>query len=444
MKVPQAYKGRFFYHFTHVDNIESIVQNGLLSTNEKNKEDIEHVDLANETIQQRRSNMAVACQPYGTVHDYVPFYFTAPNPMLLSVLNRKNIDQPFVVYIAISIDKIIEDNVVFTDASANTIIPPNFYSNAGDLDNLNWSLIDSKKWNEKSSGDLHARMAEVLVYQRVPIDWIESYVVYNEMCRDEITKIYKENKLEVPKISYAPFNNKYFYFTKFTMKGRTNETLITGPVFLESRYRSAIKTINEEREKKELRNNAFLNINDALLKIERDFCVIQELEGIFELETDNQVHTQNVSDHTICVVHKLEENAYYKNLSVNDKAIVKLSAYLHDIGKGPKTKWKDEIQTAYPDHPADAIPMIVRILIMEFKSLSEYEIERICLLVTYHDIIGDIIMRGRSEQELLNLKVNENDLNMLIALTLADISSINPFWTIQVKQKLNGLIKRII
>ena len=37
MNIPPKYQGRYFYHFTHIDNIESIVeQGGLLSTYEKN------------------------------------------------------------------------------------------------------------------------------------------------------------------------------------------------------------------------------------------------------------------------------------------------------------------------------------------------------------------------------------------------------------------------
>lgn len=92
MKIPKEYKGKYFYHFTHIENIESIVKHGLLSTNEKENKSVEHVDLANEDIQQRRSQMDVPLEPYGKIHDYVPFYFTTINPMLLGVLNRKNID----------------------------------------------------------------------------------------------------------------------------------------------------------------------------------------------------------------------------------------------------------------------------------------------------------------------------------------------------------------
>ncbi|WP_313758848.1 DarT ssDNA thymidine ADP-ribosyltransferase family protein [Tissierella sp.] len=442
MKIPNEHIERHFYHFTHIENIESIVKNGLLSTNKKHLNGIEHINLANESIQMRRSQMDVPCEPFGTIHDYVPFYFSSINPMLLGVLNRKNIDQPFVVFIAISINKLLESDAIFTDASANTVILPNFYQNPKDLNKLNWKLIDSNKWQRGTDDELHSRMAEVLIYKKVPIDWIESYIVFNDICRKEILRIYEENGHQKPKIAYEPFNGSYFYFTKFFIPERKNETLITGPIFLEHYYREAIKTIVDKREKMDYNSCSFINIDDALDKIGNNFCVIKELEDIFELETNNRAHSQNVSDHTMEVVKNLN-NEYFNDLSDKDKKIVELSAYLHDIGKGPKSKWRDGIQPVYSDHPADAIPMVTRILAEEFKVLSYHEIKTICLLVIYHDLIGDILNNGRSEKELLNLEVSCNDFNMLIALSLADISAINISWNWTIQEKLKEFVEKI-
>lgn len=433
MEIPREYKGIYFYHFTHIYNIESIVKNGILSTNEKLRRGINHVNLANENIQGRRSHTDVPCKPYGKIHDYVPFYFTAPNPMLLGVLHRKNIDQPLVVYIAISIEKLLENNVLFTDKSANTEIVPNFYEDPKDLDKLNWKEINNKKWGRGRDDELHARMAEVLVYQSVPIDWIESFIVFNDICKEKIEEIYRDNNLGTPNISYDPFCGKRFYFTKFFMKGHRNETLITGPVFMQHYYEESIKIIVSKRKSMNNGKKAFINVNDAISKIEKNFCVIKELNDIFELETSNPIHKETVSDHTCNVVANLDGNEYYEQLSSNDQSVVKLSAYLHDIGKGPKSKWKDGVQQPYPDHPADSVPMIRRILIDEFKNISEDEIKKICLLVFYHDLIGDIINNGRNVEELLNLQLNENELNMLIAITIADVSAINSMWAFQLK-----------
>jgi HD superfamily phosphodiesterase len=152
------------------------------------------------------------------------------------------------------------------------------------------------------------------------------------------------------------------------------------------------------------------------------------------------VHSENVSDHTKKVVTNLIQNGYFSALSNEDKDIAKLSAYLHDIGKGPKSKWNDGKQKAYADHPADAIPMLERILVEEFEELSEYEIRKICMLVVYHDLIGDIIGNNRSQKELIDLIEDENELNMLIAISLADVSAINFVWTISLNSELPNLI----
>lgn len=444
MEIPYKHRGRYFYHFTHISNIDSIIENGLLSTNEKYSKSIGHTDLANEDIQTRRSQMDVPCSPFGKIHDYVPFYFTTRNPMLLGVLHRKNIDQQLIVFIAISIDKLLEENVIFTDASANKAYPPNFYNAPESLEQLNWDLIDSSKWGRGIEQELNHRMAEVLVHKKVPVEWIDSFIVYNDICKKEIKRIFLKHGLKEPNIAYQPFKSKYFYFTKFFMENRTNETLITGPVMLKNK---CINLINKVTNKISDEGNGFAvfrNITDALTKIDNDFCILSELKGIYELKTDNSVHSQNVSDHTIQVVNNLTKNEFYKSLSNEDREIVRLSAYLHDIGKGPKSKWKDGIQPSYPDHPADAIPMLQRILTEDFMSLSKYEIRKICLLVVYHDIIGDILGRGRSKKELLDLGIDENELKMLIAISVADIDAIDSRWALEVKLKLPNFIKEIV
>ncbi len=388
--------------------------------------------------------MDVPCKPFGNIHDYVPFYFATVNPMLLSVLNKKNIDQPHVVFLALSVNKILEDNVIFTDASANTFEAPNFYSNPKDLNNLKWNLIDKKKWSRGTDEELHARMAEVLIHEKVPVEWIDTYIVYNSICKKKLVALFDKSNYKRPQITYQPFNNKYFYFTKFYMKGRKKETLITGPSFLKSYLLNAIYEINEFRKTEDIKNPSFENIEDAISQIRDNFCVLQELQGIYQLKTSNTVHCECVSDHTSSVVRILIESSYYQKSSKRDKLILELSAYLHDIGKGPHSKWKDEIQPAYADHPADAVPMIIRILCEEFEEISNYEIEKICLLVFYHDLIGDILFNGRSKTELINLDIDEIELEMLISISSADISAINSIWNFSFNQKIEELRQKII
>ena len=405
--IPKAYQNRYFYHFTHIVNIPSIVEEGgLLSTNEKKRLCVDHYSIANPNIQNRRSTMPVPVGPGGVVHDYVPFYFASVNPMLLQILSCKIVDQPYICFIAVPIEKLMEESVVFTNASANTTIPPKFYEDPIDLDQLDWEQIDSRGWKKQSDEDRHARMAEALVYRKVPLDWIDSYIVFNDLGKQEILHCYRAAGLRAPKIEGDWFNNRPFFYTKYFFKDRKNETLVMGPIQLYDRYTALINDVIQNREDGPPEEPQFRDIAHALDVLEDDFCAVPELDGIYDLETDNQVHYETVDKHTMQVVANVETSVFFNELGPKRKNAVRLAAYLHDIGKGPKSKWdwNNGIQKAYPDHPADAIPMLERILSDDFARLSEKEIRWICLLVVYHDLMGDIIGRGRNKQELFNLR----------------------------------------
>ncbi len=442
MEIPIEYRGKYFYHFTHFENLESIVKNGFLSTNEKNRRNIKHTDIANENIQNRRSEMDITCFPYGKVHDYVPFYLATTNPMLLSITNRKNIDQPFLIFFAIPIEKITEENVIFTNASANTNQPPNFFNSPDDLKKLDWAAINKTKWGCFDDNEKHKRMAEVLIYKEVPLDWIHSIIVWSDSFKQCTINIFTKNKKKVPNVTFSPFKCRHFYFTKFQLK-RNNETLVTGPYFLKYKFENTINKIINNRKPIRDSKPRFKNIDNAIQKLKDDFCSIPELEEIFELNTDNKIHSDNVSDHTKKVVTNLSGVKYYEELSEEDKQIVLISAYFHDIGKGPKSKWEDGIQYAYPDHPADGLEMLERILSEDFEEMTVYQIRKICLLVGYHDLIGDILEKERSKKELIDLNINGKELNMLASLTIADVSAINFMWNLTIGLKINNFVQEI-
>ena len=445
MSIAQKYKERFFYHFTHINNIPSIVEHGgLFSTNLKKKYGISHYNVANMNIQHRRSEMRVPVGPQGVVHDYVPFYFASTNKMLLSLLNKKLVDQPYIVFLAVSIEKLLEENVVFTNASANTVLPPNFYADPKDLDELDWDLIDSTKWGENSGEELHLRMAEVLVYGKVPLEWIDTYIVFNCIGKNRIVKCYENVGLQTPSISCIWFNKRSFFFTKFFFTGRKRETLVTGPMQLFGKYQCVVNYITNNRKKLNKYKCKFKNIEDAILKIQQNFCAVQELADIYNLETSNSVHHESVSDHTITVVNNLSDTQHYKYLGGREKAIVRLAAYFHDIGKGPRSKWKNGIQKPDLDHPSDSLWMLGRIFSEDFEEIEYRDYRDICLLVAYHDLLGDIIGKERSKEELEQLELCDNMLYMLATLSEADICALNESFSENIGEKLQELVERYL
>lgn len=438
MTIPKEYSSKFFYHFTHLQNLESIVKNGFLSTNEKERLGISHKDIANGNIQERRHNMNVPIFPGGTVHDYVPFYLCTRNPMLLSVITSKNIDQQLMIFFAVGIDKLIDEDTIFTDASANTSIPPNFYTNPQDLDNLDWESITCQKWGVKSDDHRHRKMSEVLIYKKLEISAVDYIIVWNKDIKNKVEEIFKENNVECPVIVYEPFRKQNFYYTKFAM-GRGGETLTTGPISLKNMFKNSIEKIIQQRKDNENSNYKFQNLEELLNAIEDNFCIIEELEGIDNLKVSNDVHNDDVKTHTLKVVKNVTEHAYFKTLNDEDKNILKLAAYLHDIGKGPKSKWKDGVQAAYSDHPVDSLKMLKRILVEDVQELSRYEIRMICLLVGYHDIIGEIFGKNRDKKQLFNILKTEEEFDMLDCLGYSDVKSFNNTWSLTYGVRKNKL-----
>jgi len=133
--------------------------------------------------------MVVPCGPRDCVHDYVPLYFGAISPMLLRVINAKNIEQRDILYCEFPISLVEGANAVFTDASANTSIPPNFYTDPADLDKLNCEAINSLKWRSVDDEFRHQRMAELLIHRQLPIMAASRCVVWNSRIKKKVERI---------------------------------------------------------------------------------------------------------------------------------------------------------------------------------------------------------------------------------------------------------------
>jgi hypothetical protein len=125
MSIPAGHTHRFAYHFSHIDNLPGLLSHGFLANNHP-KFPKKHRSVASATIQERRAQMVVPCGPGGCVHDYVPLYFGSISPMLLGVVNTKNVDQYDLLYFEFPIMLADRLDAVFTNASANTDIPPTF------------------------------------------------------------------------------------------------------------------------------------------------------------------------------------------------------------------------------------------------------------------------------------------------------------------------------
>jgi hypothetical protein len=436
MPIPPAHSGRFIYHFTHLDNLQNILRDGLLSHKLLGQQGKTHKSIASSEIQERRAKMQVTCGPGGVVHDYVPFYFCARSSMLLSVVNAKNVDQLFLIYLAIPISILQQEDVVFTNASANTAIPPTFFSDPTQLDSLNWGAICSKKWSMPDEAQKQARMAEALIYQKVDITQVAHLIVWNDPIKKKVEKIFASEEKSPPKIEFDGHNSQYHYFTNFLSGERTS--IVTGPYCTKLAFEESVEYI---KTKGQSASASHKNIAALLTALRADFNCLPETAGLDGLKSDNFIHKEDAGTHTRSVIRELKALPQFASLSPNDQMLTEVAAYLHDIGKGPKERWKDNggIQKADPDHPIGSVKMLRRILTEEITTIKSRSIQVLAKLVCYHDLIGDIIAKGRDLEQLEAIAGSEQELDMLIALNLADAKAVVQGWYVQLAREVPAL-----
>jgi ssDNA thymidine ADP-ribosyltransferase, DarT/HD domain len=426
MGIPAKYRSRYVYHFTHIENIPRIFERGFLANNHESFSPTMCRSIAARTIQERRARMVVPCGPRGVVHDYVPLYFGSLSPMLLSVINCKNVDQFEIVYFEFPIDIVDNPRVVFTDASANTEDPPNFFEDASDLDKLHWAHIDSQKWGSATDEIRHQRMAEVLVHGHLSPFESKRIVVWNQGIRDKLQDIARRQVRMVPNIEFEASERRH-YFTKF-MENKPGESVVAGPREVAQRFR---KACSELQDAPRPQSAVFASLDSLLTTIREDFGCLDYTAELIDLRSDNPMHTKTVEEHTLDVVGRLErDRQYYEVLPRGARSVVELAAFLHDIGKGPKARWSDNngLQKVDPDHAVRALPMLVDILTTTVKAVPERDAKLLLKLVCYHDLVGEVLGKGRNEEQIVDVCDNERELTALFALGRADATSLNEFW----------------
>lgn len=441
MPIPVSHQHRLAYHFTLLDNLPGIIQGGLLSPNEQRRQQITHRSIAEQGIQARRARMRVPCGPGGVVHDYVPFYFTSLSPMLQAVINAKNVDQYDLIHLAVSVTLLQRPDVVFTNAAANATEPPLFFDDPESLNRLRWDIIDSQKW-KWSTAEKQLRMAEMLIYRSISLADVSHIIVWNKKMKSEVEDIFSSSGVTPLPIEFSGHRRTNHYFTTFWDRDR-NVSIVTGPKEIYGTYKSAVEYIASNGFNP---SGRFSNLRNMLSALRGDLSAVSETAELVGLESENEMHREDVGTHTLSVVRHLRTSSEFQGLSENDQLLTEIAAYFHDVGKGPKEKWasKGGKQQVDPNHPVGGLVMVVRILTEEVATMKQRSARVICKLVCYHDLVGDILGRGRDPKQLEEIAESEKELDMLIALGLADMRSVNPRWTEGREEEIAALRARVL
>ncbi|PJA11277.1 DUF4433 domain-containing protein [Candidatus Falkowbacteria bacterium CG_4_10_14_0_2_um_filter_36_22] len=186
------------YFITHIDNLASILKNGILCCNKVQK--IPHISIADPKVQERRDKVVPGGK--SKLHDYANLYFNPRNPMMFK--RRNGHDKLCILQISVLIMN--ELGVIITDGNAASDYTRFFTSPQG-LIELDKSSIFTEFW---TSDDVIQQFeckrkicAEVLVPNFISQEFIIGICLScNNACK-KVIELIKESPL-VSKISIKP------------------------------------------------------------------------------------------------------------------------------------------------------------------------------------------------------------------------------------------------
>lgn len=173
-------------NITHIDNIPSIMQHGILCHELTQK--VKHQSIALEPVQDRRHNKRV---PNGLpLHQYACLYFSPRNPMMYyRKCNDQIIKMEDLCVLMVSPLVLAENGVVISDGNATSAIT-RFYDVEEGLQSLNFDMVYAEWWHSddvfEKEEKKRVKCAEVLVPRGVPYHFITGAVVPTESTKGEL------------------------------------------------------------------------------------------------------------------------------------------------------------------------------------------------------------------------------------------------------------------
>ena len=189
---------KYLYNITPLDNISSIIQNGILCYNAAQK--LHHLSVALDEVQARRE---CVCVPGGyNLHDYANLYFTYHNPMLF----RRKDQADVLCILALSATVLNIDDCVVSDRNAAASLVRFFSAEVG-IRKLDFNKIYAQYWTE---GDFFERRdrkaikcAEILIPHHIPYEYVVGACVVSSAAEETLKNSGFDRKIIVkPSIFY--------------------------------------------------------------------------------------------------------------------------------------------------------------------------------------------------------------------------------------------------
>lgn len=164
------------FRITHINNVAWVLANGL-HCGRSNACDPGFVQIGNPDLIAKRTSRTVPIPPGGTLHDYVPFYFTPFSPMLYNIKTGWNgipcrPMREIVIFVS-SLPALAANGVsfVFTDRHAYLSLAQ-FSSRLEDVaSRIDWRILQARDFarDPNDLGKFERYQAEALAHEHVPL-----------------------------------------------------------------------------------------------------------------------------------------------------------------------------------------------------------------------------------------------------------------------------------
>jgi len=203
-------------HFTHIDNLDSILKEGLLSEEEVEKRKIKYISIADPDVKMRRKKRMVHLRSYYNWYDHqekvvsqcVPLYISVKNPMLYRILQENPMEN--VIHIKVDTLKVIKKPYCFFDGNAASS-DSHFYIKLKNLEKLDWKVITQSSWTNNE--EKRKKCAEFLVYPKIEPEDFYQIVVFNEKALKKVNEILKKNNFQLK--GGVKINERYYKWPSY-------------------------------------------------------------------------------------------------------------------------------------------------------------------------------------------------------------------------------------
>lgn len=180
------------YYITHLDNVPSILERGILSHSRVEQEGIPFTHLYDDRIVARRHDRVIA--EGKSLWEYANLFFQPRNPMLFRVIAEKQKDN--LAILALKRQLLALPGVLIATGNAASHLSRILPANEGLAALAEIRPILESEWWKEEDGSKRKIMAECLVPDAVPPDYIHSIYVASERAADALqTKL--PRKIEI-------------------------------------------------------------------------------------------------------------------------------------------------------------------------------------------------------------------------------------------------------